>query len=92
MPLPSLAPFFSAFAVLFLQPGTLIPVPQNLESQPKLTPLGFGLTTPGPLNLLGAPNPSALTLVHFPKGGHKDLHTRYFFNVKNERMWLEGGR
>ena len=34
----------------------------------------------------------ALTLVHFPKGGHKDLHTRYFFNVKNERMWLEGGR
>ena len=32
VPLPSLAPFFLALAVLFLQPGTLFHVPQTLES------------------------------------------------------------
>ena len=32
VPLPSLAPLFSAFAVLFLQPGTLFLVPQNSQS------------------------------------------------------------
>ena len=31
-------------------------------------------------------------LISLAEGGHKDLHTRYFFNVKNERMWLEGGQ
>ena len=32
VPLPSLAPFFSALAVLFLQPGTLFPVPPKSQS------------------------------------------------------------
>ncbi len=32
VPLPSLAPFFSALAVLFLQPGTLFPVPPESQS------------------------------------------------------------
>jgi hypothetical protein len=40
VPLPSLAPFFSALAVLFLQPGTLFPVPPNPRKSQAPSKLG----------------------------------------------------